>query len=782
MMLKRVSSWKRGQIILVMSILLITVILLVSTIIYLTSTQHLFFKYNPSREIILSIDADFHRALTRILANTTALYSEWAEIDGPRRNANITFSYWVLSTQAAYAGKGLNIETQWIDEPIQESRTMELVVGGSKKNLSYPERRLQDRLLKLFWYRPNSISAIGADISIDATDQGVIGWRATHIVLLNLTITSIRVEKNEGSVYVDVVVLRENGFPVNDLHKTNFEIYLFNPDAPQGVYPWIREKMDNQDQVVYNGDGSYTIRLVPDFNPGKNSPFWTFYYQFVIVRVKDSRGIIVEAYSYAGMEYIIQENAIEPYYPNNPLKTDETYLFELLPNGTIFWFGWPINPGNSPPIPMPPVKQVRVYINDTSTPTGFREASYQAERWTPDYKLPLFNYAEWRRRLGEGSKLAFLVDYPPGVYQRKVRIVWAEDCDATPPDYMVDIEYGEDEVRINNKVYTMKLKVGPGSYELDYSLSIVNGDRRHTEYALFGYDVLRFSGGYWFPKRLPYYMNMSSGRTWEVPKPGPIRMYAFRNSTQVYETFERGGQLTHTIIDDELLHTEIISVAYDVNYFTWTFSGTWLRNTNLNYSTYITMINGNDTDSSVFPTNRVRWGSVYSTNNKYKKYINGSFASANRQHRSYDLNINNDASYSYFLTMYNQYFGTSIFLTKETLRSLTSDGRDQGWIWTSADYARRVMSYDSIYFNLNNIFNIRKNKGDAFLIKAAGMIHSGGSPRDSFSDSVTWANGDQYRVSDAVKIPDMYYRMFTGENNPTIIGVPEILYYAGDWI
>ncbi|MEM2929873.1 MAG: hypothetical protein QW797_03310 [Thermoproteota archaeon] len=777
------NGWRRGQIILVMSILLVTVIIMVSTIVYLTSTQHLFFNYNPSREIVLSIDADFHRALTRILANTTASYSEWAEMNGPRKNANLTFSYWVLATQTAYAGKGLNIETWWIDKPIQERKTMELVVGGSKMNLSYPERKLQDRLLKLFWYRPNSISAIGADISIDATAQGVIGWRATHIVLLNLTITSIRVEKNEKAVYLDLVVLRENGFPVNDLHKANFEIYLFNPDAPQGVYPWMREKMDIQDQVVYNGGGSYTIRLIPDFNPGGNSQFWTFYYQFVLVRVKDNRGIVVEAYSYAGIEYTIQENAVEPFYPNDPSKTDEKYLLEILPDGKIYWFGWPINTGDSPPIPMPPVKQVRVYLNDTSSPTGFAEASYQAERWTPDYKLPLFNYSEWRRRLGEGSKIAFLVDYPPGVYQRKVRIVWAEDCDTNPPDYVIDIEYGEDEVKINNKVYTMKLKVGPGSYELDYSLSMVNRDKRHTEYALFGYDVLGFSGGYWFPKRLPYYMNTSSGRTWEVPKPGPIRMYAFRNSTQVYETFEinKTGKLTHTIIDDELLHTEIISVAYGVNYFTWTFSGTWLRATTLNYSTYITMINGNDTDRNVFPTNRVKWGTVYSTDPKYKKYINGSFASSHMQHRSYDLGINNDASYSYFLTMYNEYFGTSIFMTSESLKSLESDDKkDQGWIWTSADYARRVMSYDSIYFNYPKIFSVKKNKGDTFLIKAAGMIHSGGSPSAAFNDTKTWANGNQYRGSNAVKIPDMYYRMFTGDFNPTIIGSPVILYYAED--
>ncbi|MGQ9597494.1 MAG: hypothetical protein ACUVQY_09745 [Thermoproteota archaeon] len=99
------SGLRSGQIILIMSITLIIVILGISAAIYLTSTQQLFFDYNPSREIILSIDSDFRRVLTRILANATSMYNKTAEIDEPRRFVNMMFSYWFISTQAAYTAR-----------------------------------------------------------------------------------------------------------------------------------------------------------------------------------------------------------------------------------------------------------------------------------------------------------------------------------------------------------------------------------------------------------------------------------------------------------------------------------------------------------------------------------------------------------------------------------------------------------------------------------------------------------------------------------------------------
>ncbi|MGC9202784.1 MAG: hypothetical protein ACP5HX_08990, partial [Thermoproteota archaeon] len=94
-----------------------------------------------------------------------------------------------------------------------------------------------------------------------------------------------------------------------------------------------------------------------------------YYYNFTLVQVEDNRGIIVEAYSYCGIKYTIDESAIQwAYLTSTTKKTYGTYLFELLPNGTLYWFEMPLkNSGvNSPPIPIPPVKQIRVFVGNNA--------------------------------------------------------------------------------------------------------------------------------------------------------------------------------------------------------------------------------------------------------------------------------------------------------------------------------------------------------------------------------------------------------------------------------
>lgn len=59
------------------------------------------------------------------------------------------------------------------------------------------------------------------------------------------------------------------------------------------------------------------------------------------------------------------------------------------------------------------------------------------------------------------------------------------------------------------------------------------------------------------------------------------------------------------------------------------------------------------------------------------------------------------------------------------------------------------------------------------------MIHSGGYPAGGFNERNTRADGYQYIKSSAVKISDMYYRMFTGDSNPEVIG-KQVLYYVKD--
>ncbi|MGC9201741.1 MAG: hypothetical protein ACP5HX_03695 [Thermoproteota archaeon] len=749
----------RGQIIIIISLFFAIAILMVAVLAYMTLSKTQTFSYYPYKEIVESISTDFYNALTKILATTTQIYNQTAEIDSPRRNASQLFTFWYQAAQRTYSSKGLNISTSFDKVRLQPSKN---ILG-----VSLPELYVYN-LTKLYWYAPQAISAIEASLYINSAQYQFYGWKTRVLVFLNATIHLPIISDSKNKVVsFNLLVFSEKG-PVNDLTKSNVVVWYFDPTVVAGVFPWKKANVT----LSYLGNGNYSVTFSPDFYDNsqsaknKRDSFWNYYYNFTLVQVEDNRGIIVEAYSYCGVEYTINEKAIEQFYPNNPNKKYETYLFELLPNGTLYWFGWKLSSISpySPPIPIPPVKQIRVYTTTNGLGSNnFIEAPYQVELWTKDYALPTFNYAEWRKRLLEGSKIVFMVNYPPGVIVQKVKIVWLSDGDVYPPSPKINITYSPNYWDISNGIYTLRLMAIKGSYEVDYSISLIDKNGHHTEYAFFGYNILRMSsGGYWFPRKLPW-------DNWVVPPPGPIRMYAFRNSTAVYETINGpSGSLAHRIIYDELLHTEIISVAYNVSYFTLSFTGKWLKSTSLNYSSFIGMINGNSTDQAVLPSNRVKWGSVYST--KYNKIVNGSFASSNVQHRDRYW-VKNDATYGYWLCMYNEYFGHSIFISSETYSALSS-GKDQGWIWTTADYARRVMEYDSVY----PFQNVVVNKGSIFYIKAAGMVYEGGSVSSqlSYYDDDTWNGTYQYKSSTGVNVPLMYYRMFTGTNNPYISSVQEI--------
>ncbi|MGB9759753.1 MAG: hypothetical protein ACPLZG_08035, partial [Thermoproteota archaeon] len=58
--------------------------------------------------------------------------------------------------------------------------------------------------------------------------------------------------------------------------------------------------------------------------------------------------------------------------------------------------------------------------------------------------------------------------------------------------------------------------------------------------------------------------------------------------------------------------------------------------------------------------------------------------------------------------------------------------------------------------------------------KAAGMVYEGGIVSSQFSNHNTWNGAYQYKSSTGVNVPLMYYRMFTGTNNPYISSVQEI--------
>ncbi|MEM2173321.1 MAG: hypothetical protein QXS51_03275 [Thermoproteota archaeon] len=816
------NYWDKGQIILVMCMTLVIVIISVATIIYLTSTHHLFFNYNPSREIILSIDADFERALTRILANATAQYNKTRsedvyidEMKESRKIANITFSYWFMAMQAAYAGKGVNIEADWMDDVIQGEKDIPIRIGWVRSHgqsgfddhiQHYTTRTLENKLVKLFWYRPNSISAIGSRIKIDSVISGIVGWESAHMILLNLTITSIWSNEEKGEVYINVVVLKEGGKPVNDLKKESFELYWFDPSAPLGKF-WWRIVEEDEITLTYNGGGNYTLTFKPDFwdkRPQareKRETFWKWgdnpgYYQFVIIRVKDSRDIIVEAYSYAGIEYVIRENAIESTgssYKGNPAKTKEKYVFELLPNGTIYWFGTPLTLENVPPVPFPPVKQLRVFatINYDEDPDSFVETPYQIEIWDDRYLWPSStNFLGWRKRFMNGSKLVFEVNYPPGCQNQKVRITWLDDCDAQPPEYRIEMIISQGLGRVDTGKYIFYLVVDPEEYgsavggHIDWCFSLrkrEGGSESWVDSFLLGYNATRPSdtGPCVLPNKIP-------GGDWTIlPTPrdeegvliaeAPVRIIAYRRSNIVttvpapesFNMVEPGeppqpGRPSPgpREVTNHLYHETFIYLPYDVSYVLITVNATWLSDVTMDkYRAYLGLIgmigppHGSD-------SNRVQWGSLMTGDGTI---VNGSFGrNYDDMMRDYidhrgrgwglrysgapsdDFLVDSGREYGYWASLYRNGFGVAIFASESFMNEMddyVSQGvrRDRLWVWTNPLGSRRFMEYDAIGWDSRSSKGWTFQQNDRIQFKAAVFIIEGGEPGTSIgSDNSIW--------------------------------------------
>jgi len=741
-----------------MAIAMVLVVLTAATLVYLTETQHMAFSENPSRDIILGIDSDFGRALERILAQATTKYNTTAEINTPRILANQLFTYWIMSAQEVYAKSGLDIRTNLTSSLLQPSKSL--------YGYNYSARMLYN-LTKLYWYYPQSISAIGASISINSVQGGYVGWQSPHTVLLNLTLCVPSIRKGSGNdLLFNAIVSKENNQPVTDLTQKNVAVYLYDPTVGVGTYCW---KRGNVTQLIYNGGGNYTCDVVPQFsNPSQASSFWSYYCQFVLLIVQDNRGIIVESYSYTHIDYTIQENAIESFFPSNSLKKWETYVFDLLPNGTMYWYERKLSySGFAPPVPLPPVKQFRV----TATRLGpqdpnFVQVPYQAEVWSNNYLWPSPNFAEWRKRFENGSKLVFEVNYPPGVKQQKVRISWLDDGDTCPPVYKINITQSGPFASINNGVYNLTLYARPGySTWVDYSISLI-GFGYHTEYNLLGFDVYPMGGGYWFPDKLP-------GGNWTVLT-GPIRCVAFRKSNVIMEP------PTGKNYYDEMQHQMILYIPYNVTYFLYDMNATWLNSVRMNlaYMTPFGMIAGQQADYSLPGRNlRVRWGSLLVSNGAT---VNGTFSnSSNVMHR--DRNYNNAQNYSYWASMYRAGYAASMFASEDLINELASytiggTKMDQLWVWTTADYERRVMEYDSIYWKMSGTPSYNTNPNQKIVFRAAGFLSSGGTAQTSYTNDNIWRKGGDssaapMKTSTGIAEPSMYYRMFLNSFAPTLSAV-----------
>jgi hypothetical protein len=707
---------RRGQLLVFAGIVLALLIFYIAITVHTTSTSYQNMRYEEVKEMVDNLNEDFQRALKHILASMTQEYNATAEMNTPRYNSFERFTLWMKTAIRTFSARGMQLNFTFNKVLLQPQK---LLFGKYK----FPERYVYD-LAKLYWYSPQSISAISANFTLNVPGSGFYGWKGQALILLNMTVyVDSIINDNKLGTELTVTLNKEYGEPVEDLTENNFRIAYFDTSTKK----WENAHIVT---VLNNGGGNYTIY----FKSIQDKIIADPYNKYIIVWAIDNRGIIVESYTYTAVEYVIQENAINQFYPGIS-KPEEVYALEVILNGTILWFNRKLAfSGSYLPVPMPPVKQFRVYstTNGPNDP-NLKEIPSQVEVWTSNYLVPTLKFAEWRKRFSVGDKLVFLLNFSnSGVYQQKVRIEWLWDADAPPPNYLVKMNSTGIYVDISNQRYTLRLVPNEGfSYAIDWTFSMYYKNY-HVEYSMNGIGFIPFSGGYWIPHILP-------AGNWTVLV-GPIRAVAYRDTSRVYRVEYQNGWREYYDDPGPFKHTEIALVPYNTKYWQLYNDIVWLQDwTDQRYYSYLTMISGTSADQSS-PYRITHWA-------HQRTDLSVHWGTYSSSHATHDR----DQDFLYWYAQYNYAgFGEAVLPSKgyvQSIKSLVPGNRYMMWIWTSADYARRVIDSLAQNFDTSGTMTIKRNTVISWF---AGV----------------WAyDGNGYSE------PNMYYRMFVEDYFPTIVSV-----------
>ncbi|MEM3803744.1 MAG: hypothetical protein QXX17_04970 [Conexivisphaerales archaeon] len=486
---------------------------------------------------------------------------------------------------------------------------------------------------------------------------------------------------NSGTV-ITVLVSKEGGLPVDTLTAKNFAVDFFNPSTQT----WQRAAIQ---QVTNIGGGNYTLSFTM---PG-GKPIPSPYYKYLIVWVTDNRGIMTESYTYTSIEYVLKENAVNQFYPTSN-QSSEIYTLESISNGTVLWFGKPLkfSANASPaPIPIPPVKQLRVYTNTTGT---FQLTPSQTEVWTANYSYPTLNFANWRTRFELGDKLVYFVSFA-NTYGKAVavKITWLSDADAAPPQYQLNIQTSSGFVDINNGVYTLRLLNNVKlSLSIDYSISMIaNGYHIESELSAVGW--IESAG--WEPYMLPGGdWNDSTATSFIIE--GPVRAVAFRNTAN--DTIFNYDSSTHQFTETynptgPLKHTDIILVPYNVSYVELFETYKWdLWNSPSGIGSMlnlITLISGVSTPN-MLPQDPTSRPTNWAYQNSASQVVSGPY----RNPSSYPHGgfINSTKSMGLWFTQYNKTIGEAVIGGdgfNSTIKAINSS-QAEFYIWNSYDGDRNA--------------------------------------------------------------------------------------------
>ena len=419
--------------------------------------------------------------------------------------------------------------------------------------------------------------------------------------------------------------------------------------------------------------------------------------------------------------------------------TYETYNLEVMYNASTgtawYWNGEQLEiSGGYPPVPPVPIRQLRVNATTLGVGRNLTETPSQVEQWSSDMRRPLYvmTTGNTSARFNDRSKLTFNVGFPWNVTTQQVTVWWMDDLEVAPPSYGINMTVAGPFVIVDNGRYRLQLLAEQGySTWIDWSISLQFANY-HAEYALFGYDVYEIpppgSGRYWFPMKIP-------AGSWDSPVVyGPVRAIVHRRSNVVYD-YPNDIQ-----INDELDHEMYIVIPYDVKYFFWKANNTWLKAVSPRSLDFISMISGDALDVGN-PALRVR---KYAYQVPQGLVRTGSFA-------DYSVGEHQGQGFGYWSAQYRNGFGEAMLVNNrflELIKNETWHPRSDLFVFTSYDYARRVVVYDAEDTGYGSYVTIEAGRN--YALSVAMWAYEGG-----------WEEARQY------------HSMFVEEHYPTIFAMPD---------
>jgi hypothetical protein len=728
----------RAQFIIVATILIGVIVTSLAVSLYLTATQYQEFRYKASKEIVINIDKDFKRTLTRILASATNEYNTTADFNPPRAHAYEKLSYWYQTLAQSYPDAGLQLDLRVKTKQLQPEKTL-------PNGVEIPERKVEN-LIKCYWFYPQSISAIYSELAVNLTSHGLYGYISEGYIALNVTIYTETIESQGGKVSFTFHVEREYGEPVSSLSKDNYNfadedtlagwaLSYFNPTAKK----WERLKTSDIVEVTYKAGGNYSLTFNMPYNG---------YEKYLVLWVRDERGILVEAYSYYSISYLIKENidSKKQYHPY------QTYTLELKPDGTLIWFSIPIdNIAGKPLPPVPPVfvKQFRVF----TTINGYQDNNYvqtphQVERWKIDYEFPAPGFEAERERfmkhIGKGyeNRLTFLVNFTHnpnlGVDDtvQRVNVTWIDDCDTPPPQYLISIGVEGDYVRVDNNIYRMRLAPIEGvglDYRTKMKFSVEHSGGR-CEYQLHGIGWYSVGSTTWIT-------NITSAGNFTI-EAGPIRAVCYRSSNRV-----TCFKLEKILDPGPYYHETVILIPYNVKYINIYLNVTW----NVNYidNRYADIV-GMASECYSYD----HYAYQYRESNQ-DRIRSGDFNYCNGYKSHEEFKDTGGNKYGYWYAEYGNGFGQALMISNSFIDAMNKlfPKRDEVWIWTAGSYDGRAVLYTS--GNSHNILctlheydkgQMTINEGSSFNARFAIWVYS----------SIGYSE------------PNEYYKMFVEDYKPSV--------------